>query len=295
MLGRTNAVTGGSKVTIDGEKVKGELSLTSEIVDYIEGSAPDGFGSGEAVVFENQIHIFSGSSQKHYKWDGVSWVAASTPPFGAEYATMAVFNGAIHALGCSATTSKRKYHYKWDGTTWTELPNLPGAISIKTGVVAYNDKLYVIDIGDYMYSWDGASWNREESSCKIAQIGSSGMYISPVIYDGKIHILGTGASTSNRTGHYKLTGNQWTEVSTIPYNAFSAVALVLDGNIHILNGNNTPNHYKWNGTVWTKLPDLPSSYNGIPMAVYKSRIHYLTSTTHYTIQNGKYVHTTIKM
>ena len=59
-----------------------------------------------------------------------------------------------------------------------------------------------------------------------------------VVYNGDIHILGSGASGNYRE-HYKWNGQSWTDVSRVPYVFYQGSAVVYNGDIHLLGDGNS--------------------------------------------------------
>ncbi len=118
-----------------------------------------------------------------------------------------------------------------------------------------------------------------------------------VYYNGEIHILGGGNSSSDDTTlkHLKWDGSNWIEVSTLPYNFYYGSAVVYNGAIHILGGqDNVRKHYKWDGSSWTSVSTLPYDFYGGAAVVYNSAIHILGSmvsgykTKHYVLNGSSW-------
>jgi hypothetical protein len=62
----------------------------------------------------------------------------------------------------------------------------------------------------------------------------------------------------------------------LPYGFAYGSAVVYNGEIHILGGeNNTLSHYKWNGTSWVSVSTLPYSLMRGAAVVYNNEIHIL--------------------
>ena len=88
----------------------------------------------------------------------------------------------------------------------------------------------------------------------------------------------------------KLTNN-WTSVSTLPYDFYFGSAVVHNNEIHILgsyNNSGTTYHYKYNGSSWTSVSTLPYEFYRGSAVVYNNEIHILgggsgssTYTKHY--------------
>lgn len=116
-----------------------------------------------------------------------------------------------------------------------------------------------------------------------------------VVYESKLHLLGSSNSSDSRKHSTYDSINGWVEVSTIPYEFRQGSACVYDGDIHILGGgNDTSNyyyHYKWNKTDgWVKLANLPHMVADASAVVYKGELHILGgyNSTSYTGINKHY-------
>ena len=100
---------------------------------------------------------------------------------------------------------------------------------------------------------------------------------SAVVYDNKIHILGS-SSSNKKTKHYSWNGTSWAEASTLPYNFYRGAGVVYNDKIHILGGyENETKHYSWNGTSWTEESTLPYDFYYGSAVVYNNKIHILGS------------------
>ena len=100
-------------------------------------------------------------------------------------------------------------------------------------------------------------------------------YSSAVVYNGEIHILGSGDSGYDKY-HYKWDGSSWTSASTLPYSFNSGSVVVLNGEVHILGsymGGSQTKHYKWDGSSWTSVSTLPYSFYYGSAVVYENEIH----------------------
>jgi hypothetical protein len=62
-------------------------------------------------------------------------------------------------------------------------------------------------------------------------------------------------------------------LDTLPYEFFYGSAVVLNGEIHLLGGNNGKNHYKFNGTTWTEVSTLPYKFADGCAVVLNDEIH----------------------
>ena len=68
--------------------------------------------------------------------------------------------------------------------------------------------------------------------------------------------------------------NGGVSVSTLPYEFTRGSAVVLNGEIHILGGNDSStSHYKFNGSSWESVSTLPYEFYRGSAVVYNSEIH----------------------
>ena len=88
------------------------------------------------------------------------------------------------------------------------------------------------------------------SNMSISTLPYSKFDGTSVSHNGELHSMGKG------TEHYKWDSTAWTQVSTIPFGAEYATAVVFNDEIHLMSGTN---HYKWDGASWTQVSTLPVS------------------------------------
>ena len=168
-----------------------------------------------------------------------------------------------------------------------EPSTLPYSYFYGGNAVVYNDEIHLLGTtGTYgHYKWDGSSWT------SVSTLPYSFISSSAVVYDGCIHILGSGSS-GNYTKHYKYDGTSWTSVSTLPYNFYDGSAVVYNNEIHILGSSNSnttyTNHYKYDGTSWTSVSTLPYEFDDGSAVVYNNEIHILGSVVNNTNYTSHY-------
>ena len=210
-----------------------------------ESTLPYGFRDGDAVVYNNKIHILGADDgpTNHYSWDGTTWASESTLPYIFRMGSAVVFNNKIHILGGFYST----YHYSWDGTTWVSESTLPYNFEAGSAVV-FNNKIHILG-GDYEptnhYSWDGTSWT-EESTLPFNYYDGKA-----VVYDNEIHIF------YNNTDHYSWDGTSWTEETVAPFDVdLGTKAVSYDNRLHILGGyysEASELHYSFRNTLTNKV------------------------------------------
>ena len=185
---------GGDKVIIDGEEVKENMSLVTNCVDIKMESLPSSTDSikTHAVVYNNELHLLGlgDDSNKHYKWNGLSWTYVSELPKNGVDTAVVFHNSIFITAGV--------YFYRFDGYDWIYVNNRP-PLSIPDGsnAVVYNNELHLLG-GDYHYKYDGNSWTY------ASFIPYEFTYGCAVVYDGDIHILGSNYSNDYNTCHYKF-------------------------------------------------------------------------------------------
>ena len=145
-----------------------------------------------------------------------------------------------------------------------------------------NDNIYVMSVGNqdsYIAKETKPTWT-SRSYLQELVYGSS-----LVIYDNKIHILGSSIN-GYYNKHYSLAGSQWTEESTLSYDLYDGTAVVYNNKIHILGGGYSDElkHYSWDGTQWAEESTLPNDcYYCYTAVVYKDKIHLFSGfTKHYS-------------
>ena len=191
---------------------------------------PSYFDSGRAIVFNDEIHIFGGSTtstskKKHYKWNGSEWVSVSTLPYEFGSGIVVVYENEIHIMG-SSTANQGDQHYKWNGSEWVSVSTLPYDCWGGYGVV-YNGELHIIGGNggkQNHYKWNGSEWV-SVSTLPYMFSGGSGL-----LYNGEIHIIG---SANSQTSHSKWNGSEWVSVSTLPFNFGFGTAVIYNGEMCI--------------------------------------------------------------
>lgn len=252
---------------------------------------PYRFSYGAAVIYNNEPHIIGGvnNSDKHYKFDGSTWVEVSTLPEDVYFHNGAavVYNNEIHIMGCSGGFGETN-HYKWNGTSWSEASTLPYEFA-DGGAVVYNNEIHLLGGSGYEswnynkhYKWNGTSWS-EVSTLPINLNGVA------VIYNNEIHIIGRDEEDSNSEDHYlchyKWNGTSWSEVSTLPDFFYDGSVVVYDNAIHVFGlGDSLNTHYIWDGTSWSEATAISYDVSGGRPIIYDNNINLLgPGTRHYQI------------
>lgn len=167
------------------------------------------------IVYNNEIHILSSSNSSygtyHYKWNATDgWVSVSTLPYNAYNGVTVVYDGALHLMGGTSTSSSGdQYHYKWDGTSWTEVSTLPYKF-LEGSAVEYNNELHILGGRykvNYHYKWDGSTWTEVSTS----PVGYSAKAIT---INNELHTFG---GSQDSYSHHKWSESQgWIELSPLP-------------------------------------------------------------------------------
>ena len=161
-----------------------------------------------------------------------------------------------------------------------------------SSVVLYNDEIHLLGgQGDTDGHYIITEYGYEQLD-NLPITFSNHTCAHAVVYDNKIHILGTNTSSSYYTKHYSWDGYAWSEESTLPYNFYDACALVYDGKIHILGTASSNalsvNHYSWDGNEWVQETNIPFIYHRGACVIYNNEIHLIgtgatsTHTEHYS-------------
>lgn len=247
----------------------GEIKKKKIYIRQLLKKLPYRFGSGAAVVLNNEIHILGGygneNKTKHYKWNGTDWVSVSTLPYQFNTSKAVVLNNEIHILG-GGNSSDYKKHYKWNGTEWISVSTLPYELSDGVAVVL-NNEIHILGSNYYTgtppnqtythkrkhYAWNGTSWSSKSApnfDIIYSEIGTA--------FNNEIHIFSR-PYTSITTYHRKWDGSSWTYVGQFNgYDAYGAQAVVYGNKIHLLGGLNSDTlHYIWDGTNYSPLNSLP--------------------------------------
>lgn len=250
----------------------------------------EGANSSAAVVLNDELHILGGyhDVRKHYKWDGDTWVEASSLPYDFVGGAATVFNGEIHIFG---GYSGYKNHYKWDGTTWTEVSTLPHMYGFLQGsAVTLNGEIHLL--GGYNqqnnyrwsthYKWDGNAWTSLTPCPQAVQ------NCSTLVLGNDIYVIGNYYDSNTKYIFYKWNGTSetWTRISnTLPYSA-NRWAAVVNGEIRICGNGGTnydTKYYRWDGTSWVLLATFPHR-NAPSYAIgFRNIFHELSTDSHFCI------------
>ena len=215
--------------------------------------------SGRLVAYVNgEIHILS-SSNSHYKHDGVSWKYVGTLPKTDSHGIAMNYNGELHYL-CYDDSFLVARLYKWNNQGWTNICS--GSLFMSDATcLTYNNELHIIGAAGGSkshYKVDG------EKYTKVSELPFTAYFTSAVVYNGKIHLLGSGTDRENK--HCTWNGSEWEVIGDMPYKLHGGGAVVYNGEIHIFGGSHgSTNHYKYDGTAWNYVSTIP--YEAIDMGV----------------------------
>ena len=254
-------VVGNETYVSSGSMTPGEWAEIS-ILPYIDNPST-------ALVYNNEIHIFGGSSsssnyRKHYKYDGTTWSSVSTLPYpDGGNVKFVVFNDEIHMLGGGNSSSYYKNHYKFDGSAWSSVGTLPIAIT-NAAIAVYNGAIHVM-YDTYHYKYDGTTWS------SVGTLPYSIKGACAVVFNDELHVLGNNNS-SYATYHYIFDGSNWVSVSVLPYRLSNVnTAMVVNNKIHIMSSASSGcynYHYEFDGTDWASVTPPLDSINEIKSAVF---------------------------
>lgn len=121
---------------------------------------------------------------------------------------------------------------------------------------------------------------------------TSGSHI--IWYNNTWHLLG---GSNNKTKHYELINNKWTQLESLPYGVEDGTGVVVYNNrIHLFGGCATgiyKYHYAWDGHTWTKLTDIPINFYNTSPVVYNNEIHLIgggdAGTKHYKWDGASWI------
>jgi len=148
---------------------------------------PIDFVGGQAVVYNNELHILGGLTTKaHYKLSGNAWVSVSTLPLASiidRNNGVAVLNNYIYMFMWTGNTGDGRL-YRWNGSTWSNqgvlsITGLSSALlcgNYRHAMVNFNNNLYIIiksgvysgidngdDAGFYVLRYTGSGANFEKA------------------------------------------------------------------------------------------------------------------------------------
>ena len=300
MIGKSNAGGGGAKVTIDGVKVKDDLSLiSSNIENFMLGGSSSGWSKNftpvKLAVLNDGIYLYR-SYKYLYKIEDdtsgtkpviVSSGSGNDSNVAVQHVNIVELNNEIHVIG----GNDNAVHIKWNGNAWVTVSTPPYIAAGQACLVVLNGEIHLLGGGSYgtvnaskHYKWNGNAWT------EVSTLPTGGLYDGcAVVLNNEIYIMQT---DSDFKSMYKWNGSAWTKVSTLPYNGQGSVcAEVLDGKIHIMGAYKTyeTSHYVWDGTSWEKIINLPTSSNYGDTVVYKGQINYVSSGAYSTQYTQHYI------
>ena len=227
-------------------------------------------------------------------------------PYKFSNAAAVVYNGEIHILGSSDSSSQTK-HYKYNGSEWVSVSTLPYSF-IWGAAVVFNNEIHILGCSHLTngsgihYKWNGSSWTQASSPLWSGLNGNDIKGSSAVVLGNAIHFfvaysVGYGTYTYYKF-HYKWDGSSWSTPSTPPYDFKWASVVVYKGAIHLLGGgtkdsSTNRNHYKWNGSSWTSASTLPYPFTQGSAVVLNDEIHIFGGSgysTSYSVQPYKQSH-----
>ena len=171
-------------------------------------TVPIAFVDGRAVVFNDEIHLFSGAY--HYAFNGTSW-SEKTLPSGVDStgSSPVVYGNQLHLLGGSSNLTA---HYKYNDSKWVTASTLPRNLN-KACAIVFEGDLHIFggNLATH-YKWDGSIWEQVSSSSPTYQNGSA------VIYDDCIYYI--------KTGTYIFNGTSWTSKSGVLFTPTYLAAVV---------------------------------------------------------------------
>lgn len=181
--------------------------------------------------------------------------------------------------------------YKYNHKGWELFVNLQNTYDdLFFDTVVYNNLIYVMGKGNKAETINPATKasNKLSSSFMPYDLDIK----SAVVYDGKIHIMGSNGTSADRTKHYAYDGTSWQSVSTLPISFVGDnCTLVMNDGIHMFFATY---HYLWNGSAWQQLGNTPVvNIDGVVLN-YNDEIHLIDGSTssgvntHYVLRNNSW-------
>lgn len=236
----------------------------------------------ELLVYNGELHNLAGYdpsktngvNQYHYKWNGSTWVSASTLPYRLAGCIAVVYNNKIHIFGGDANwADDKKAHYSWDGNSWTKLTDIPTGIRMGSAIV-YDNKIHLFGSYDdgvyYHYIWNGSNWST--GTLPFSTTGYD--TLRAVVYNGEIHLF-------RWYYHYKWNGSSWVDVETLSKFVTSYGKFVsLNNKLYALGVRGEGNYnqhccFIYDGISWQVSADLPHYIDYVGgVTVYENSIVY---------------------
>ena len=273
---------------------------SSQQMEYT-GSATMYTGEISAIFFHGKIHCIP-RPQLHYVYDpNTNTITFLKYPPHDTCPKMLIYNDCLYFL-CSGYTDSGtryageymfKYNESSDNYTWIKVPG--STYAIDNGAV-YDDSIIYWAYNNSFYKYDGNTFTRmydpfQDSNTTNPQAGG---FIS---YNGQLHIFGNGNTqvspdNCNHNTHYGLTPNNYGSFNATTYNKLpiemkGCAAVLYNGNVHIIGGNNK-SHYMWNNgnDTYTLISNV-SYINWLGTYIRNGNIEIMTS---YTSHSGSESH-----
>ncbi|MEY8366304.1 hypothetical protein AALA22_11755 [Anaerovoracaceae bacterium 41-7] len=211
-IGVKNAGGGGAKVTIDGQKIKNELTMESSIVDIELCLANSSVLSSSFFRYNGEIHQIKRDQGTHYKCnlDGTMTKISDLPMKINIVATM--YKGKLYALNSFGGNYKTIYEFDDNDLSWKEALEVPYGYAGNLGVCgdrlhAYSSSQSTYNYNHYIY--ENGSWTKASSLV----VGTRSV---PFEYEGELYTaFGTYGDTQNQKVYkYDYDNDRWISLST---------------------------------------------------------------------------------
>ena len=250
----------------------------------------------------------------HYVWDGISWSKKADLPFTIyNGSTAKISESEIYVLGGADSCNGRRQNIvkKYNGASWSDGPNLPAEGINNTGLsatvnsdrqlVVSGHRTFTLINGKYVafldspgdvdrgysivykndvylffqknqYKWVKDKWE------KVSTIPFNFVGGSAVVYQDKIHLLGS-ASSGVEDYHYTWSPDEgWVVKQNLPEKFSNGTAIVYNDELHIIGGTfmngSAYNHYKLVNARWEVVGHTIGNLVGTNSAVVNDGLLY---------------------
>lgn len=228
MIGKNNTNNSGYQILIDGEEIKENLNLNSQLQTIEYNNLPfKMYNTNSAVLIDNEIYIVS-RANAFYKLNikNGTWTNLSTLPYYNTFNCLKFFNNKLYLFGGDTSTTS-KYHI-WNGTSWTLIGTLP-YISSGAEVIEYNNKLYMLS-GNYssqkFYVLNDSNWT------SVGTLPTTDYNGIAFVYQNKIHYARGWDKNVSGEYHYVWNGSAWSTETAPKYYISSGMAILYNNKIY---------------------------------------------------------------
>lgn len=275
----TSDATANSRDILDGKtayvndnKVTGSMTNNGAVNEVItkKGESytiPEGYHDGNGKVTANcgGIEVIIDSVEQTEDLNFKSFktnIRKKDLPYNFNDGVLVMHGDTPYIIGGNSGDGDEFYYRSFDN--WHSNGKGPHSYVAGSAGVFYNGAIYIIgswnsDYRTKMYKYD--LYSPSQSWSYVGTLPYNFVSGCVVVYNDKIHILGSSYTTATATNHYAWDGSSWSNMSTLPTAFYNGDAIVYNDAIHIIGGkNNSRDHWAWGGSSWSRVSQTPFNF-----------------------------------